>query len=559
MGKDQYTLGLDFGTNSCRALILNLNSGETEGVGAFQYPSGENGIITDPQNSFVARQHPADYLEGLPVMISRAVNKARQNNRRFSPEDIVGIGVSATSSSILPIDEKGIPLALDPEFEGNKNALVWLWKDHSATAESHQITELVKNHHPNYTKQVGGRYSSEWFWSKIAHCLQAAPEVFQAASSFVEVCDYIPAVLSGVNNYEEIKRSVCAAGHKALYNEQWGGLPDAGFLAKIHSDLGEFRTHQFSQVYNSESVAGYLSEKWAMKLGLQKGIPIAVGIVDAHAGGVGAGVKEGTLVKILGTSACDILIHPAQGNLDFIPGISGIVKDSVIPGYYGIEAGQPAAGDLLVWFVNNFVTEKYGISTDEKFKNLSALAEKITPGENSLLALDWNNGNRSILDDDQLSGLLVGQTLHTTPVDIYRALNESVCFGSRVILEHLESYSIGIESVITCGGLAFNNPLILEIMANVLRRPVHLTKQEETSAFGAALYAAVAAGFFDSVQDAQNQFCRIERTCYPDEEVSDIYNGQFELYKKLHDSFGNVDSSSQLGNVMHELKNKVRY
>ncbi len=435
--------------------------------------------------------------------------------------------------------------------------MVWLWKDHTSYAEAAQITEAAKATRPQYMAKVGGTYSSEWFWSKILHCKNTAPETFHAANSFVEICDWIPAVLAGTMHPQKMKRSICAAGHKAMFNEQWGGLPDEAFLESLSPGLGRLRGRLYSRAYSADEKIGTLAPEWSKKLGLPETVAIAVGAFDAHMGAVGAGIRPGTLVKILGTSTCDIMIQPNNAPLADIPGVCGIVNGSVMDGYYGIEAGQSAVGDIFLWFINNLVPEKYGATTDEKFKNLEHGAERLKPGESGLIALDWNNGNRTILVDVRLSGLLIGQTLHTQPHEIYRALVEATAFGALRIIDRIEEYGVPVKEVVNCGGLAAKNPLLMQIYADVSGRPMKISRSEQTPALGAAMFAAVAAGKesggYATIQETQTAMSGVEKTYLPSEKNHQTYARLYKLYCQLHDAFGTKDWNGSMYGVMKEL------
>ncbi|MCX7974383.1 MAG: FGGY family carbohydrate kinase, partial [Candidatus Aminicenantes bacterium] len=331
MNKERYSLGLDFGTNSVRALLINLSNGEEIATAVKEYESGEQGIILDPSEPNLARQNPADYLNSLETVVHDLLQEAKKNYSNFEVQQIIGIGIDTTGSTPLPVDQKGTPLAFYEEFKNNLNALAWLWKDHTSTAEAEEITELAAKEHPEYLAKIGGRYSSEWFFSKILHCLRVDPVVFRAAASWVECCDFIPAVLTGNPNPFQLKRSRCAAGHKAMFNDQWGGLPSKDFLSRLAPELGELRDRLYEVTYTSDIPAGYLCSTWANKLGLPEGIPVAVGAFDAHLGAVGSGVAPGKLIKIIGTSTCDITVWPLDSPLPDIPGLCGIVEGSVLP------------------------------------------------------------------------------------------------------------------------------------------------------------------------------------------------------------------------------------
>jgi len=554
---EKYAIGLDFGTNSCRSLIVDLTDGNELASHVFPYSSGQAGILLDPKEPNLARQNPEDYINGIKETITGAILDARKKYPDFNAENIIGIGIDTTGSSPLPVSSAGTPLCLLPQFKNNLNAMVWLWKDHTGHSEAAQITELAKKTRPEYLNKIGGTYSSEWFWSKVLHCYNTDPDVFKAAESFVEICDWIPAILTGETKPDKIKRSICAAGHKAMYNKSWGGLPDKEFLSALSPALPGLRDKLYEKALPSNELAGKLSNEWAAELGLKTGIAIAVGAFDAHMGAVGAGIRPGTLVKILGTSTCDIMVAPHEKNLSDIPGVCGIVDGSVMPGYFGIEAGQSAVGDIFLWFVNNLVGEKYGKTIDEKFKNLEMEAAKQKVGEHGLIALDWNNGNRTILVDVRLSGLLLGQTLHTQPHEIYRALIESTAFGALTIINRIEEYGVQVKEIVNCGGLAVKNPFLMQIYADITNRPMKVSKSEQTPALGAAIFGAIAAGKqesgFTSVLDAQKAITGIKEVYEPTLTNHSIYKKLYVLYKQLHDAFGTTEWSGKMQNVMKDL------
>ena len=553
----RYALGMDFGTNSCRALIVDLEDGQELATSVFEYPSGDHGVLSDPKDPNVARQNPRDYAVGIEVTIKEAIERARDVRVSFDPSNIIGIGVDTTGSSPMAVDQYGIPLACLPEFEGDLDAMVWLWKDHSSYDEAARITELAGRIRPQYLGKIGGVYSSEWFWSKILHCRNVAPHIFKAAASFVEFCDYIPALLTGDTRPGMIQRSVCAAGHKAMYNGAWGGLPDKEFLAALDPSLADLRDRLYSSVATADKRAGTLSPEWAEKLGLPRGIAVAVGAFDAHMGAVGASIREGTLVKILGTSTCDIMVWPSNRPLADIGGVCGIVDGSVLPGYLGIEAGQSAVGDIFLWFVNHLVPDSFGKTTEEKFRRLETLAAGQRVGEHGLLALDWNNGNRTVLVDVRLTGLLLGQTLHTQPYEIYRALIESTAFGALTIINRIEEFGVPIQEIVNCGGLASKNALLMQIYADVTGRPMKVSGSDQTPALGAAIFGAVAAGEeaggFSNVRVAQEKMTRVGDTFNPDPTAHKVYQDLYRLYHQLHEAFGTKEWSGSMFNVMKDL------
>jgi len=550
----RYAIGLDYGTNSCRSLIVNLDNGTEVASHVYAYPSGQMGVIVDPRDPNVARQNPADYRSGLIAIIVEGLKKAHAADPAFSPDTVVGIGVDTTGSTPMPVDRSGTPLALHPEFKDNPDAQAWLWKDHTSHAEAAEITALAGQMRPQYLAKCGGTYSSEWFWAKVLRLKRAAPRVFEATFSFVELCDWIPAVLTGIEDPLALKRSVCAAGHKALYANVWGGLPDKAFLAALDPALADLRDRLYATAHTADVKAGGLCAGWAKTLGLPAGIAVAVGAFDAHMGAVGAGCAAGKLAKILGTSTCDLLVARNDPPLRDIPGVCGMVDGSVMPGYIGIEAGQSAVGDIFLWCVNHLVPDAYGASQGDKFAALDEAASKLKPGESGLLALDWNNGNRCVLTDVRLSGLLLGQTLHTTAAEIYRALVEATAFGAHMIIDRVRDYGVPVEQVITCGGLSAKSPFLMQVYADVLNMPMAVAASDQTCALGAALFGAVAAGAFENIEAAQAKVCRVRGRVYqPIPENVAVYAELFRLYRQLHDGFGTAAWSGGMANVMKAL------
>ena len=545
----KYTLGLDYGTNSVRCVVVDIADGNEVGTAVYNYPTGQAGIILDKNDHNLARQNPADYVKGVEVTIKKAVLQAKKTVKKFDADQIIGIGVDTTGSTPLPVDKNGTPLGMLPEFKKNKNAQAWLWKDHTGFTEAAEITELAKKEHPEYLAKCGQVYSSEWFFSKILHCLRTDPKVFDAAYSWVECCDYIPAVLTGTQKPEVMKRSRCAAGHKAMFNADWGGLPAKNFLAKLDPKLGELRDRLYDKTYTVETEAGKLTQQWAKKLGLKAGIPIAVGAFDAHLGAVGSGIAPGKLVKIIGTSTCDMLVSEQGKQLADVPGICGIVDGSILPGYIGLEAGQSAVGDIFNWFVNYI---QPGGKAAGSHDALTKKAAKLKPGQSGLLALDWNNGNRTILVDQRLTGLLLGQTLHTKPEEIYRALIEATAFGALTIINRFEEYGVKVSEVINCGGIAEKSPLVMHIYADVTGREMKVSRSAQSCALGAAIAAAVTAAGYKNFAEAQKAMCGIKKVTYkPVAENHAIYKRVYALYKQIHDAFG----SGTMANVMKELLN----
>jgi L-ribulokinase len=548
-----FTIGLDYGTNSVRALLVNTATGEEVATHIFNYPHGSAGIILDPKDPDLARQNPQDYLDGALAGIRNVL--ADGAKKGVKSEQVVGIGVDTTGSTPMPVDASGTPLAFSERFKNEPAAMAWLWKDHTSHAEAAEFTAVAERMRPNYLAKCGGRYSSEWFWSKILHCARVAPTVFDAAYTWVEFADWLPAALCGTLAPQVLKRGICAAGHKAFYNESWGGYPDEEFLAAVDPRLTRIRKTLPDKVYTIADPAGTLSAEWAATTGLKAGIPVAVGAFDVHLGAVGSGIHEGVLCKIMGTSTCDLMVAPLSQQLADIPGLCGIVPASVLPGFFGMEAGQSAVGDIFNWFVN--VIQPHGPLAGSH-EALTEKAAALKPGESGLLALDWNNGNRTVLVDQRLTGMILGLTLHSSPGEIYRTLIEATAFGARVIAERFQEYNVPVKRVVAGGGIASKNPIAMQIYADAMGRPVDICTSAQTCALGAAIAGAVVAGpgnggyanFDGAIEKMATKSCR---TYTPNPASVAVYNRLFALYKRLHDAFGIPNRQDSLGDVMKEL------
>ena len=536
-----------------RALVVDTRSGEEVGCGVWAYKRGEQGVVLDGRQPDLARQHPQDYLDGLRAAVRAALKQARAHSG-FAPDRVIGLGVDTTGSTPIPVDGTGCPLALQRKWANQPDAMAWLWKDHTSHAEAAEITQLARQHKPEYLTKCGGTYSSEWFWSKILHCRRVAPRVFEAAASWVELADYIPAVLTGTTALDQLKRGVCAAGHKAFYHPDWGGYPDPAFLRKLDPALERIRHTLPDRAYTIADAAGTLTADWSKQLGLPAGIPVAVGAFDAHLGAVGSGIKTGTLVKIIGTSTCDIAVAPLAKPLPDIPGLCGIVPESVLPDTYGLEAGQSAVGDIFNWFVQQI---QPGGPKAGSHETLSRAASALEPGQSGLLALDWWNGNRTVLVDQRLTGLILGLTLHSTPAEIYRALIEATAFGARTIVDRFEEYGVAIKRVVNCGGIAMKSPMTMQIYADVLNRPVEISRSAQTCALGAAMAGAVVAGRAAGGHTTFTQAARAMTAIQPERftprrAAARTYEKLYALYHRLHDAFGTA-GADDLALVMKEL------
>ena len=543
MSKSKYVIGMDFGTDSVRSVIVDVSNGEEISSHISYFKRWEEGRYCSPdQNQF--RQHPMDHIESLEESIVGALKKAPPD----TADNIIGIGVDTTGSTPAPIDKDGNVLALKEGFTDNPNAMFILWKDHTAVEEAELINKVARSWGgEDYTKYEGGVYSSEWFWSKILHILIEDNKVREAAFSWVEHADWIPAVLTGNIDPMKIKRSRCAAGHKAMWHASWGGLPPEEFLTRVSPLLSGLRDRLYTETYTSDNAAGRLTAEWAVRLGLKEGIPVSVGAYDAHMGAVGAGISPGTFVKIIGTSCCDIAVSPKNEiGEKLVAGICGQVDGSVIPGMIGLEAGQSAYGDVYAWFrdllswpLENLLSSALSKKEIDKavdliISKLTEAASRINPGESSLVVLDWLNGRRTPYADQKLKGAILGVTLGTDAPRLFRALVEATAFGAKAIIERFNQENVAINQVVAIGGIPKKSPLVMQILSDVLDMPVKVAKSEQAVALGAAMFGAVVAGIYRSVEEAQkNMGSGFETTYYPDKEKAFIYNTLYDKYKKL--------------------------
>ncbi|MCO6477726.1 MAG: ribulokinase [Phaeodactylibacter sp.] len=545
-----YVIGVDYGTDSVRSVIINAETGEEAGSAVFYYPRWKKGLYCEPAgNQF--RQHPRDYLEGLDATIRQALEMAPPG----TAARIRGIAVDTTGSTPVAVDKSGTPLALLPGFEEDPGAMFILWKDHTAINEAAEINALAARWEVDYTKYEGGVYSSEWFWAKILHTLRVNEKVRRAAYSWVEHCDWIPFLLTGGADVHQMKRSRCAAGHKALWHEDFGGLPPNAFFKTLDPLLDGLVDSMYRETYTSDVPAGRLSEEWAQKLGLSTEVVVSVGAFDAHMGAVGGQIEPYYLSKVMGTSTCDMLVAPMEGGAEkLVSGICGQVDGSVIPGMLGLEAGQSAFGDVYAWFKNLLawtLEEVVGKSRllDDKLKQklideasariipeLTAAAEQIPPGETGIVALDWLNGRRTPDANQALKGAIFGLNLGSDAPRIFRALVEATCFGAKKIVDRFQEEGVPIKGVIGLGGVAKKSPFVMQTMADVLNQPIKIARSEQTCALGAAMFAATAAGIYDDVSDAMGKMgSGFDAEYHPNPERAAIYEKIYQDYNALGD------------------------
>jgi len=512
----KYVIGLDYGTDSVRAVLIDTDNGAELASEVHMYARWKKGMYCDAQaNRF--RQHPLDHIEGFENTIKSVVTTSEVN-----PASIVGICIDTTGSSPIPVAQDGTPLALVKGFEENPNAMMVLWKDHTSIKEANEINQLAASWGgEDFTKFEGGIYSSEWFWAKILHIVREDEAVKNAAHTWMEHCDLMTYLLIDNADLKSFKRSRCAAGHKAMWHESWDGLPAEEFLSQLHPYLATLRNNLYNETYTSDVVAGNLNAEWAAKLGLTTNTVVAVGTFDAHSGAVGAKVDENVLVRIMGTSTCDIMISPSEIiGTNTVKGICGQVDGSVIPGLIGLEAGQSAFGDVLAWFkdilswpIDNLVMKSAILTEDQKQKlqaeidanfirTLTAQAENIPLSEAIPVALDWVNGRRTPDANQELKSAMTGLSLGTKAPHIFKALVNAICFGSKMIVDRFEAEGVKINSVIGIGGVARKSPFIMQTLANVLNMPIKVAESDQAPALGAAIYAAVAAGVYSNVIEA---------------------------------------------------------
>jgi L-ribulokinase len=537
MGNSKYTIGLDFGTDTVRSLIVNVDTGEEVSTAVVPYPRWLDGKYCDPPNNQF-RQHPLDYIESMINVVGEALQKAGTG----ISDCVIGIGIDTTGSTPCPVDENGTPLAMTNGFEDNPNAMFHLWKDHTAIAEANEINEFNKSSGQDYLRYVGGIYSSEWFWAKILHTHRTDNKVKEASYTWIEHCDWIPYLLTGQTDLKDLKRSRCAAGHKALWHREFDGLPGKEFLGRLDPDLAKIA---FETTFTSDESTGNLSPEWSEKLGLPESVVVAVGAFDAHMGAVGGQIEANYLSKVIGTSTCDIMIAPTEKEEHLVKGICGQVDGSVIPGMLGLEAGQSAFGDVFAWFkelimwplsmLSDQERERFSNELDEKIiPSLAERASQLSPDSSDIISIDWFNGRRTPDANQQLKGAIAGLNLGSDAPRVFQSLVESTCFGARKIADRFIEEGVKIDGVIALGGVAKKSEYVMQTLANVMNRPIKVGKAEQTCALGAAMFGATAAGAHESIEEAmQKMGAGFDKVYEPNKNLSVFYDKKYQKYLEL--------------------------
>lgn len=546
--KENYVIGVDFGTDSVRSVIINAADGSEVASSVAKYTRWGDGLYCNASlNQF--RQHPLDYIEGLEKSIKGCVETAGASVVR----SIRAIGVDTTGSTPVAVDPSGTPLSLSPGLADNPNAMFILWKDHTSVKEAAEINEHAKKFETNYLSYVGGVYSSEWFWAKLLHVLRESPDIQHACYSWVEHCDWIPFLLTGGKHVSEMKRSRCAAGHKAIWSANYGGLPPNNFWKTLDPLLDGFTERLYKDTYTSDVPAGTLCREWSERLGLPGEIIVSVGAFDAHMGAVGGQIEPYYLSKVMGTSTCDILVAPKEAMGDkLVRGISGQVDGSVIPGMIGMEAGQSAFGDVYAWFgrllswpVDHILAGSKSISADtaEILKNeikdtiissLSNEASRISLNETNELSIDWLNGRRTPFANQNLKAAVSGLTLGSDAPSVFRSLAESTCFGAKKIVDSFNAQGLTTKGLIGLGGVARKSPFVMQMMADVMNMPIRIHKSDQTVAAGAAMFAATVAGIYAKIEDAMAAMGQgFDKEYLPDKSKAVIYGQRYKKYSIL--------------------------
>lgn len=548
MKPDQLVIGVDYGTDSVRSILVNATTGAEVATSVFYYPRWRDGLYCDPaKNQF--RQHPQDYVDGLVTTIKACLQQAGASTSK----NVKAISIDTTGSTPIAVDKSGTPLALLPAFERNPNAMFVLWKDHTSTMEAAEINEHAQKFDIDYLQFVGGIYSSEWFWAKLLHVLRNDEAVRSACYSWVEHCDWIPYLLTGGKDASQIKRGVCSAGHKALWAAEFGGLPPDNFFASLDPLLKGFTSRLFKETYTADKPAGKLSQEWAERLGLTTDVVVGIGAFDCHMGAVGGQIEPYHLSKVMGTSTCDMMVIPRADMKDIlVKGICGQVDGSVIPGMIGLEAGQSAFGDTYAWFKNmlawplrSLLESSTVITADSARKLREEMLDKLIPeltrqalaiplNEESELAIDWLNGRRTPDANQLLKGAMTGLNLGSDAPHLFKAWVESTCFGAKAIVDRFNSEGVPVKGLIGLGGVARKSPYIMQVMADVMSMPIRIHKSEQTCALGAAMFGATAAGLYPKVEEAMGAMGQgFDQEYKPNAKAAEIYKKRYQKYLEI--------------------------
>jgi L-ribulokinase len=561
MQRDSFVIGIDYGTDSVRSIIANTRDGIEIASAVYNYPRWRDGLFCNV-NANQFRQHPLDYIEGLVHSVKQCLAESGDNVRR----NIVGISVDTTGSTPVAVDKTGTPLALTPAFENNPNAMFVLWKDHTAIREAAEINEYAQHADGNYLQFVGGIYSSEWFWAKLLHVLREDTAVRHACYSWVEHCDWIPFLLTGGGDVSQLKRGVCAAGHKALWAQTFGGLPPDHFFAAIDPLLKGFTNKLFKETYTSDQAAGRLCAEWAERLGLSTDVVVGIGAFDCHMGAVGGQIEPYYLSKVMGTSTCDMMIIPrAEMNSRLVKGICGQVDGSILPGMIGLEAGQSAFGDTYAWFKNllswpldnllntsqligNDLAAKLKLEISEKIIGaLSLHASGLAPEEEDELAVDWLNGRRTPDANQMLKGSMSGLDLASDAPRLFKAWVEATCFGAKAISDRFHDEGIPVKGLIGLGGVARKSPYIMQVLSNVMNKSIRIHKSEQTCALGAAMFAATVAGIYPNASEAMNAMGQgFDIEFHPEPSKVSIYEKRYRRYKELGEMIERAGNKNEI-------------
>lgn len=538
-------IGVDYGTDSVRSVLVDAADGRELASAIFAYPRWAAGRYCDPAKSQF-RQHPLDYVEGLETTIRECLRKAGPE----AAKAVKAISVDTTGSTPVAVDKTGTPLSLLPAFKENPHAMFVLWKDHSSVAEAAEINEHAKKFNTDYLQFVGGIYSSEWYWAKLLHILRTDNSVRDACYGWVEHCDWVPFLLTGGSDFSQLKRSICSAGHKALWAADYGGMPPEDFFSSLDPLLKGYPGKQFAEALPADHAAGRLSPEWAEKLGLSTEVVVGIGAFDAHMGAVGGQIEPYYVSKVMGTSTCDMLVAPMEDMSGvLVKGICGQVPGSIVPGMLGMEAGQSAFGDTYAWFrkmimeftgsllrsssvIDEATAKKLEAELNERFiATLAKQASALPLGENDELAVDWLNGRRTPDADQAVKGSITGLNLGTDAARLFKALVEATCFGARAIVERFRAEGVPVKGLIGLGGVARKSPYIMQTMSNVMQMPIRIHRSAQTCAAGAAMFAATAAGLYPTVQAAMEKMGQgFDLEYLPDTALAGYYDRRYARY-----------------------------